>query len=918
MGEITYFTQEKRYIHRSGEIVWGMLSMSLVRDQTTRQPLYFISATVHIGPRKQAEQRLSFLADASKELAAGLDYRTTLQRVADTMVPHMADWCVVTTVGEDNRLEQVAVAHVDPAKVQWARDLSRRNPTELERGIGVARVIRTGEAVFYPEIADELLVATARDEEELRLIRRIGLNSIMIVPLQARDRVVGALTLIWSDSGHHYTAADLVFAEELGHRAAVAIDNAHLFETVRRAEQQQAELLTELEALFANAPIGIAFFNQHLEFVRVNESLAHWGGVPVAALLERRVQEALADLAPQIEPRIHQVFASGEGIFGVELCGHVPSDPDRQFYWYASWYPIVSEGGKPRHVGMMLVDITAQKENEQALRESEERYRATFDKAAVGVAHTHIDGRWLQVNDRLCEILGYSRAELLQMSFPEMTHPDDLSTDLDGVRRLVAGEIDGYRMEKRYFRKDGMIVWVNLSVSLVRQPSDGDPAYFIAMIEDISAQKRTQTRLQLLAETGIALSQYASDNESLQTMAELLVPRLADWCAINIVQPTGRIELVANAYIDPAKQTQIQEFADRYPLDLEAEQGTPSVIRNGKPLLYRVIPSELTTSSIRLQQLHALGLSSLIIVPLQARGRVLGAMTLARSDPELSYTEDDLSFAQELAQPVALTVDSGHLYAATRDAEARLRQLNESLEERVAARTIELERSNRELDQFAYVASHDLKAPLRAIANLAAWIESDSGAVMLAASREHLAKLRGRTVRMERLLDDMLTYARVGRNETAYRYVDTRELVHELTDWVAPATFEVSIVGDMPVVYTQRAPLETILRNLIDNAVKHHDKPTGHIRIAAREQDKFVEFSVADDGPGIPPQYHERIFEMFQTLQPRDQVEGSGIGLAIVKKILENQGGKIVVESEEGKGAQFTIFWPIMHPEDAT
>ena len=387
-GEKAYFAQEKRYIHRNGEIVWGMLSMSLVRDQTGN-PRYFISATSPIGARKQAEQRLTFLADASKELAAELDYRTTLQRVADTMVPHMADWCAVTTLEAGNVLEQVAVAHVDPAKVDWVLRLDRRHPTDLETGVGAARVIRTGEAAFYPDIPDELLEEAISSAEQRQVAQQLGLKSIMIVPMQARDHVVGALTFAWADSDRRYTEADLVFAEELGHRAAVAIDNARLYESVRRAEHQQAELLAELESLFANAPIGIAFVDPQFRFVRANESMAHLGGVSVDALLGRSVGETLTDLAPLFEPPIRQVFDTDQGLFGIELNGHVAGDPHRLHYWDTSWYPIISEGGRVRHVGLMLVDITDRKESELALRQSEERFRATFDQAAVGVAHTH-------------------------------------------------------------------------------------------------------------------------------------------------------------------------------------------------------------------------------------------------------------------------------------------------------------------------------------------------------------------------------------------------------------------------------------------------------------------------------------------------------------------------------------------------
>jgi PAS domain S-box-containing protein len=243
--------------------------------------------------------------------------------------------------------------------------------------------------------------------------------------------------------------------------------------------------------------------------------------------------------------------------------------------------------------------------------------------------------------------------------------------------------------------------------------------------------------------------------------------------------------------------------------------------------------------------------------------------------------------------------------------EEELIELNASLEERVRERTAELQRSNEELDRFAYVASHDLKAPLRAIANLATWIEED-GAEPSPAVQAHLAKLSGRIRRMDKLLDDLLTYSRAGRVWHEPAFTDTQVLVQEAVEFLnVPPGFGVEVVGRMPTLYTERVPLATVFRNLIENAYKHHDRPDcGCVRISAEEQADAVVFAVADDGPGIEPQYHERIFGVYQTLKPRDEVEGSGIGLAVVKKIVESRGGAVAVHSAVGAGSTFYITWP--------
>ena len=244
--------------------------------------------------------------------------------------------------------------------------------------------------------------------------------------------------------------------------------------------------------------------------------------------------------------------------------------------------------------------------------------------------------------------------------------------------------------------------------------------------------------------------------------------------------------------------------------------------------------------------------------------------------------------------------------------EAALLHLNATLEQRVAERTAELARSNAELDRFAYVASHDLRAPLRAIDQLAKWIIEDAAALLPVPSQVHLTKLRGRIKRMETLLTDLLAYSRAGRHHHRPEPVDASAIIRNLLDLLAPPPgLKVTLVGVLPTMVTERIPFETVLRNLIDNAIKHHHSPTiGCITISAADQGPWMEFTVADDGPGIDPAYHERIFTIFQTLQPRDQVEGSGMGLAIVQRLVESRGGTIQVDSQRGAGATFRFTWP--------
>ncbi len=212
-----------------------------------------------------------------------------------------------------------------------------------------------------------------------------------------------------------------------------------------------------------------------------------------------------------------------------------------------------------------------------------------------------------------------------------------------------------------------------------------------------------------------------------------------------------------------------------------------------------------------------------------------------------------------------------------------------------------LERSNRELDQFAYVTSHDLKAPLRGIANLSGWIEEDMGASFPATAQEQMRLLRGRVQRMEALIDGILEYSRAGRLPERTESIDTKSLVVDTVQLLAlPASAQVIVSDTLPTIVAARVPLGQIFSNLIGNAVKHGGGAQAIVHVSAGTDQAsrgYVRFAVTDNGPGIPSQYHERVFGVFQTLAARDKVEGTGIGLSIVKKLVEGAGGRVWIES---------------------
>jgi len=380
-------------------------------------------------------------------------------------------------------------------------------------------------------------------------------------------------------------------------------------------------------------------------------------------------------------------------------------------------------------------DISDRKRSEIALAQSAQRFRATFEQAAVGMVQATVEGKFLLVNQKLCEILGYSRQELLEKRFQEITWHGDLASELELLRQLLAAEIENFSLEKRYIRKDGELVWANLTVSLLRE-QDGSQ-FLMSVVEDIRDRKQAEESLRLRAQ-------------------------------------------------------------------------------------------------------------------------------------ELRLT------AQNLAHTTNV-----------------------------------LRKRNQELDQFAYVVSHDLKAPLRAIANLSSWIEEDLSDSMTEDTLHQMNLLRGRVHRMEALIEGLLQYSRVGRIQVPSEMVKVENLLAEIIDSLAPPSgFEVKVEPGMPTLVTERLLLQQVFSNLISNAIKHNRAESGHVKISVKELDDFYEFSVEDDGPGIDPQYHDKVFVIFQTLEARDKVENTGIGLSLVKKIVEGQGGSISLESAEGEGATFRFTWP--------
>jgi two-component system cell cycle sensor histidine kinase/response regulator CckA len=344
---------------------------------------------------REAHDRSVFLAEASAMLASSLDYRATLAAVARLSVPRLADWCGVDVVDEDGRLRRVAVAHVDPARVEDVWEMSRRYVERADDPM--PSVVRSGTPLLLPKIPEAVLQAFARDEEHLSRLRAMGLRSLLVVPMQARDRILGAIVFVTAESGRDYGRSDLLLSEDLARRAAVAIDNARLFEESRAALRARSESLALLDTVFIGAPVGLAFVDEALRFVRINDALAGLNGQPPEAHLGRTIDEVPGTEGILAGECFRQVLESGEPVLDREIRGE-RYDGSGRFIALASYYPVRGTDGGVHYVGVIVIDVTERRRADE-LQVQSQRMEA-IAKVAGGVAH--------EVNNMMTVITGFS------------------------------------------------------------------------------------------------------------------------------------------------------------------------------------------------------------------------------------------------------------------------------------------------------------------------------------------------------------------------------------------------------------------------------------------------------------------------------------------------------------------------------
>ncbi|HET6569329.1 MAG TPA: GAF domain-containing protein [Rhodothermales bacterium] len=445
---------------------------------------------------------------------------------------------------------------------------------------------------------------------------------------------------------------------------------------------------------------------------------------------------------------------------------------------------------------------------------------------------------------------------------------------------------------------------------------------------EIRERELAETRMRLLARASALLGSSLDYETTLRHVGQFIVPDLADWYSIHLLTESGAVERVTVAHVDPAKVKWAQELGERYPVDLNASSGTGHVIRTGQPAYIPEITEEMIAAleiqdEEMLRVVRQLNLRSIITVPLKGRERTLGALSLIWSDTDRHYTKEDLQFAEELAARTALAIENAQLYGEARTAEAHLRALNEELEARVLERTQELEGRNRELQDFAYVASHDLQEPLRKVHSFADLLKDEYGDRLDEDGQMFLQRIQNATLRMSGLIRDLLQYSRVSTNSQNFENVDLNVVVLDVLSDLEVRIKDVNgkvLVQQLPEVEADPVQMRQLFQNLIANALKFHKPEVPPVvKVTASGYETNLEDSmagpgcrleVADNGIGFDPKYADRIFQPFQRLHTRDVYTGTGVGLAICKRIVERHNGSIDVDSSPGEGTTFTITLP--------
>jgi PAS domain S-box-containing protein len=566
--------------------------------------------------------------------------------------------------------------------------------------------------------------------------------------------------------------------------------------------------------------------------------------------------------------------------------------------------PIRDKSGQIIGASKIARDITARKQAEQALRASEERLRQLADAMPHMVWAARPDGFVDYYNERWYEFTGIDRNELGDESWRSVLHPDDAVIVAEGYSESIRTGTP-YQQEVRVKEHStGSYRWfLGRAIPVLDASGKEVPGRIVrwyGTLTDIHDTKQAELTTSFLSDASAALAEIMDDRSTLQKVASLAVPFFADWCAIDMLEPDGSVRRLAVNHIDPSKVALVQELSSRYPADSSSRHGVMEVLRTGRSDWMQTIPdsliAELARDEEHLQVIRELGLKSYICTPLRSRGRTLGALTFVTAESGRIYNSNDLAAAEDLAHRAVIAIENANLLATLKEADVRK-------------------------DEFLAMLAHELRNPLAPIRNA---VHIFRGKCPPVPELNWATDVIDRQVeQMTRLVDDLLDVSRItrGKIELRKQRIELPRIVNNALEASRPLIEKcgheliVTIPDQEISLEVDATRLTQVLLNLLNNSAKYMD-PGGRIWLTAELESGQAVIRVKDTGIGIPPEMLSRIFEMFaQVDRSLDRSEGGlGIGLTLVKRLVEMHGGTVEAYSGgHGKGSEFVLRLPTVN-----
>ena len=726
--------------------------------------------------------------------------------------------------------------------------------------------------------------------------------------------------------------------------------------------------------LFHHLPVAFIVFDvddPHFTILEENEAHAHIAMVDREATIGKPVLEAFPDTSEDYVK--HGRSELLESIRRVIKTGKPDAMPSLNYdlkdqegtlqtrHWNVVHHP-VKQGKKVVAVYQETTDITEKVLASHDLEDVQSRLRQVLQAGNIGTWTWDAKTRSIKGDANVAAFFGLDEDKVAAgvpgEAFSGAIHPDDQARVAREFGTLLT-KAAHYESEYRTIDAQGNMHWLIVR-GATEGVSDGAPRSSGIMI-DITDRKRAEENLKFLTSATAQFSASLNYRTTLATIANMVVPKIADWCSIELIDG-DHLQQVAIAHKDPEKVQWAKELrAKQGDPKLNDGSGAAQVVATGVPLHLSHVSEELIRATARdeeeLNLLLELGFSSVVSVPMKLDHRVVGVLTLVSTESKFHYTAADVELAQTVANRAALAVYNATLY---RQAKAELRErrklqgelerFNTELETRVEQRTKQLQhtnaglereirkrhaaeraldsyakelaRSNQELQDFAYVASHDLQEPLRKIQAFGDLLESELDENASEGGREYLDRMRSAASRMSTLIQDLLSFSRVSMHARPNTVVNlhkiAEEVVSDLEARIEDTKGRVEI-GSLPSVWADATHMRQLLQNLIGNALKFHrpDEPPV-VKVYAKrpkQSDKMYTIYVEDNGIGFDEKYVDKIFSVFQRLHGKEEYEGTGIGLAVCRKIAERYGGTITAASEKGSGSTFIFSIPISGKE---